>query len=180
MSLFLNDLPFCFFREIFLFYDKPFWNKNLELIHMVWLPQDSNFQLDKFIHRNSNSRVWTEDICKIEVVSSYPNALCLWIAGSEFFERLEDTTVSSECTELLRRFLDDESIPYPTAMSRWNRKVHIQNFISKYSYNNYYKCVLIGPNGTRIDFLEARIPIYRWEGIRWILSDWLNQYHLPR
>ncbi len=38
----------------------------------------------------------------------------------------------------------------------------------------------IGPNGTRIDFLEARIPIYHWEEIRWILSDWLNQYHLLR
>lgn len=129
----VSRLGFGTINKVVLFYDKPFWNKNLQLMHMIWTPVDENFQLDRFIHRNSNKRIWTEDISKIEVVNSYPNALCAWITGSEFFEALDDKTIASDCTELLRRFMNDDQIPEPVSIkrSKWNT-----NRFSKGSYSH--------------------------------------------
>jgi len=114
----VQRLGFGTINKIFLFYSEPFWNESLDLIHLVWLPEDENFQLDRLIHRNSNRRVWTEDICKVEVCRGCPSALCLWIAGCEFFEELDDEKVSFECTKLLRRFLNSYSIPEPISIER--------------------------------------------------------------
>lgn len=91
---------------------------------MIWVPEDKDFQVDRLIHRNSNDRIWTEDISKIEVCSGRPNTLCAWITGCEFFEHLDNKTISLRCTELLRRFLNDKSIPEPTSLSKYSRKIN--------------------------------------------------------
>ena len=111
-------LGFGTINKVFLFYQEPFWPQNTTLINMVWLPRDSNFRLDKMIYRNSNKRIWIEDICKFEVVNSYPNALCAWIAGSEDFERLDDNTIANECTILLRMFMNNKQVPEPLSIQR--------------------------------------------------------------
>ena len=111
-------LGFGTINKVFLFYREPFWSNNTTLINMVWLPSDSNFRLDKMIYRNSNKRIWTEDICKFEVVNSYPNTLCAWIAGSEDFERLDDKTIATECTLLLRMFMNNGKVPEPLSIMR--------------------------------------------------------------
>ena len=110
-----------------MFYDEPFWNNSLELINVIWLPDNDQFRLDKLSYQNTVQKSWTEDICKFEVVNSYPNALSAWIAGSEEFELLDDRVVVQECTSLLRRFLNDRSIPEPREMRRQRNKPLIFN-----------------------------------------------------
>ena len=115
----VNRLGFGTINKIFLFYEKPFWSEKLELVNMIWLPENSEFRLDKLIVRNSTKRLWYEDICKVEVVRSHPNTLLAWIAGTEEFEKLDDKTIADECTRLLRRFLADETIPEPKSIFRF-------------------------------------------------------------
>ena len=114
----VNRLGFGTINKIFLFYEKPFWSDKLELVNMIWLPEDSDFRLDKLIVRNSTKRLWYEDICKFEIVRSHPNTLSAWIAGSKDFEKLEDKTIADECTRILRQFLADETIPQPKSILR--------------------------------------------------------------
>ncbi len=114
----VQRLGFGVINKIFLLYAKPFWNESIELIHMVWLPDDEDFQLNMLTHRSSNKRLWTEDVCKIEVCSGYENTLCMWIAGSELFEQLDDVVVTSECTKLLMQFFKIGSIPEPVSIMR--------------------------------------------------------------
>ena len=86
-----------------MFYDKPFWSSNLEVINLIWLPE-VNFCMERIIARNSTKRLWYEDICKFEIVRSQPNALCAWLAGSEDYEKVNENEIASECTRLLRQF----------------------------------------------------------------------------
>ncbi len=130
----VSRLGFGTINKIFLFYEKPFWSKNVKLINMIWLPDEKGeFQVEKLIYRNSNKRIWYEDICKFEVVDSYPNALSGWIAGSEDFERLDDSEIAAECTRLLRKFLSNDQIPEPKSIIRtkWN-----MNRFSRGSYSH--------------------------------------------
>jgi spermine oxidase len=114
----VQKLGFGTINKIFLFYDEPFWNENLELMNMIWLPEDDSFRLDKLSYANAGRKVWHEDICKFEVVGSYPNALSAWIAGSEEFEKLDDATIAGDCTALLRKFLSNQNIPEPKSIIR--------------------------------------------------------------
>lgn len=129
----VSRLGFGTINKIFLFYEKPFWSPKLKLVNMIWVPENADFNYEKLIHRNSNKKLWHEDICKFEVVDSYPNALSGWIAGSEEFERLDDKTIALECTRLLRIFLANESIPEPKSIIRtkWN-----MNRFSRGSYSH--------------------------------------------
>jgi hypothetical protein len=121
----VQKLGFGTINKIFLFYDKPFWGEALQLVNMIWLPENDQFRLDRLSYANGARKIWHEDICKFEVVNSYPNALSAWIAGSEEFEKLDDATVRADCTSLLRRFLNNASIPEPTSILRtkWNTNV---------------------------------------------------------
>ena len=114
----VQRLGFGTINKIFLFYKEPFWNDKLELMNLIWLPENDQFRLEKLSYKNEPQKAWTEDICKFEVVNSYPNALSAWIAGSEQFEKLDDKAISTECTSLLRKFLNDNSIPEPTSILR--------------------------------------------------------------
>ncbi len=115
----VQKLGFGTINKIFLFYEEPFWNENLELVNMIWLPEDNDFRLDKISYANAARKAWHEDICKFEVVRSYPNALSAWIAGSEEFEKLDDATIRNECTALLRKFLNNPNIPEPKTIKRY-------------------------------------------------------------
>ena len=69
-------------------------------------------------HSNATKREWFEDISKFEVVNSYPNALSVWVAGSEWFEKLNDQEIAFECTKILRKFLNNNDIPEPKSIKR--------------------------------------------------------------
>ncbi len=101
-----------------MFYDSPFWSKNVELINIIWLPDNENFRVDRLNHRDDSRKLWFENICKFEVVHSMPNCLSAWVAGSEEFEQLDDESIARDCTKVLRRFLGNDSIPMPQSLKR--------------------------------------------------------------
>ena len=115
----VSRLGFGTINKIYLFYDEQFWNDSLDLVNIIWLPENEQFHVDKMIHHNSTKKNWYEDICKFHVVHTMPNALSGWIAGSEEFEKLDDDTIARECTRLLRIFLNNDKIPMPKSILRF-------------------------------------------------------------
>jgi hypothetical protein len=147
----VSQLGFGTTNKIFLFYEQPFWNKDLKLINMIWLPEEDSIRVDKIAHHNRPRKQWYEDICKFEVVDSYPNALSGWISGSEEFEKLSDQDIALECTRLLRKFLGNENIPEPKSIIRtkWN-----SNIYSRGSYSH----LPLGSNPMDYQNLSKPIP----------------------
>jgi spermine oxidase len=104
----------------------------LELINIIWLPESSSFNLDKLIRQNKDKKDWREDICKFEVVKSYPNALSAWIPGNGNTEILDDKIIALECTKLLRKFLNNPNIPEPKHIvrSKWDTNIYTRGTYS--------------------------------------------------
>lgn len=86
--------------KIFLFYDRPFLSKDTDEILLLW--------------GNDDVSDWSEKIYSFSKVND--TLLLGWISGNEAetMEKLDDKTIGDKCTEILRRFLNDPCIPYPT------------------------------------------------------------------
>ena len=147
----ISRLGFGCTNKIFLIYDEPFWNENMSLLNLIWVPEDMNFRLDKLCHRNDTKKNWYEDMVKFEVVNSHPNTLSAWMAGNVEFELLDEKTIGKRCTENLRRFLNDPSIPEPKAVLRtkW--------FSNRYSRGTYSH-IPIGSKPQDFDEMARPIP----------------------
>lgn len=100
-------------NKIFLFYDKPFWDPSLSGIQPIWLFDEN--KSETFLNKldNFNDSNWYESISYFSVVKNHANILCAWLAGCVFFEKFSDEKVSKDCTMVLRKFLNDQSIPEP-------------------------------------------------------------------
>ncbi len=104
-------------NKIFLEYERPFWSENLEGMHNIWLKEDeSELLLDKT--RNFTDKNWFENISYFETVNNHSNLLSAWIGGCEFFEDYDDEKIAWDCTMLLRKRFNDESIPMPKSIKR--------------------------------------------------------------
>ncbi|RMZ93281.1 spermine oxidase [Brachionus plicatilis] len=147
----VNRLGFGCTNKIFLIYEAPFWNENTDLLNLIWVPEDLNFRLDKLCHRNDTKKIWYEDMIKIEVVNSHPNTLSAWMAGNVEFEQLDEKTIGQRCTENLRRFFNDPSIPEPKSVLRtkW--------FTNRYSRGTYSH-MPIGSKPEDFDEMARPIP----------------------
>lgn len=118
---------------------------------MIWLPENDEFRLEKLSHANASRKHWYEDISKFEASTSHPNTLVAWVAGSEEFEKLDENTIASECTRLLRYFLNNEQIPEPSRIlrSKWN-----SNVFSRGSYSH----LPLGSHPDDFDQLARSMP----------------------
>ncbi len=98
-------------------YDQPFWKDNLEGIHNIWIKQNENQSpLDQT--RGFTEANWYENIAYFETDKNHDNLLSAWIGGCEFFETLSDEQIAQDCTFVLRKMLNDESIPLPSSLLR--------------------------------------------------------------
>lgn len=86
--------------KIFLHYDRPFLSKDTDEILLLW--------------ENDEMSDWSEKIYSFSKVND--TLLLGWISGNEaeVMEKLDDKTIGDKCTEILRRFLNDPCIPYPS------------------------------------------------------------------
>lgn len=104
----IDHLLFGTVDKIFLEYDRPFLNKDISEVMLLW---DTNDEAPNDI--NTIDQTWFR---KIYSFSKLNETLLLgWISGkeAEYMETLPHTTVADICTDILRKFLKDPFIPKP-------------------------------------------------------------------
>jgi len=118
----VSRLGFDAINKIFLIYDKPVWNekfKQADGFYLVWLPEDDNqiYSVENLNHRSS-TKLWYENISAFEVAIGNENVLIGWISGREEYETLDDSVIKKECTEVLRKFMNNPTFPEPVSILR--------------------------------------------------------------
>lgn len=101
----IDHLLFGTVDKIFLEYDRPFLNKDISEVMLLWdSAEDPNAGIEKNWFR------------KIYSFSKLSETLLLgWISGkeAEYMETLSHNLVADVCTDILRKFLKDPFIPKP-------------------------------------------------------------------
>lgn len=101
----IDHLLFGTVDKIFLEYDRPFLNKDISEVMLLWdTDDDVNTSVEK---------TWFRKIYSFSKVSE--TLLLGWISGkeAEYMETLSHTVVADICTDILRKFLKDPFIPKP-------------------------------------------------------------------
>lgn len=102
----IDNLLFGTVDKIFLEYDRPFLNKDISEVMLLWDTNDEQ-------QPNDMERTWFRKIYSFSKISE--TLLLGWISGkeAEYMETLPHTTVADVCTDILRKFLKDPCIPKP-------------------------------------------------------------------
>lgn len=93
--------------KIFLEYDRPFLNKDINEVMLLWDSHDDS-------GGDANmEKTWFRKIYSFSKVSE--NLMLGWISGreAEYMETLSHNVVADVCTDILRKFLKDPFIPKP-------------------------------------------------------------------
>lgn len=101
----LEHLLFGTVDKIFLEYDRPFLNKDISEVMLLWNSIDeANASIEK---------TWFRKIYSFSKVSE--TLLLGWISGkeAEYMETLSQNVVADACTDILRKFLKDPYVPKP-------------------------------------------------------------------
>ena len=122
----LGSLAYGKVNKIFLKWEKPFWNSGMGCIKFGWADDELEIV---------DSSEWYKRICSFDEVLNNRHVLVGWISGdeAECVEGLSETEIIDTCTDLLRKFLGNPSIPKPTnaVCSSWCR-----NQFTRGSYSN--------------------------------------------
>lgn len=101
----MDRLLFGTVDKIILEYDRPFLNKDISEVMLIWDTIDeTNASIEK---------TWFRKIYSFSKVSE--TLMLGWISGTEaeYMETLSHTVVADICTDILRKFLKDPYIPKP-------------------------------------------------------------------
>lgn len=101
----IDHLLFGTVDKIFLEYDRPFLNKDISEVLLVWENVDEG-----------NAGIENTWFRKIYSFAKVTETLLLgWVSGkeAEYMETLSHTVVADVCTDILRKFLKDPFIPKP-------------------------------------------------------------------
>lgn len=104
----IDHLLFGTVDKIFLEYDRPFLNKDISEVMLLWDTQNEQPN-----DTNDLEQTWFRKIYSFSKISE--TLLLGWISGreAEYMESLPHTTVADVCTDILRKFLKDPFIPKP-------------------------------------------------------------------
>ncbi|XP_055630502.1 spermine oxidase-like isoform X2 [Toxorhynchites rutilus septentrionalis] len=116
--------------KMFLEFERPFWPEDWQGLSLLWKADDL-----EGIRASRDS--WMEDVFGFYVVDYQPNILCGWISGKNArrMERSNDEDVRKGCIYLLRKFLNNSSIPEPVSFKR-SRWYSNPNFRGSYSFRS--------------------------------------------
>lgn len=105
----IDHLLFGTVDKIFLEYDRPFLNKDISEVMLIWDDTNDGFGEDGA----SMEKTWFRKIYSFSKVSE--TILLGWISGkeAEYMETLSHTVVADVCTDILRKFLKDPFVPKP-------------------------------------------------------------------
>lgn len=104
----IDHLLFGTVDKIFLEYDRPFLNKDISEVMLLW---DTNDEATD--DANAIEHTWFRKIYSFSKINE--TLLLGWISGkeAEYMETLPHTTVADVCTDILRKFLKDPFVPKP-------------------------------------------------------------------
>lgn len=141
----IDRLLFGTVDKIFLEYDRPFLNKDISEVMLLW---------DTIAHDDQNASIEKTWFRKIYSFSKVSETLMLgWISGkeAEYMETLSHNIVADVCTDILRKFLKDPFIPKPKSCvcTSWNRQ--------QYCRGSY---TAIGIGGSQEDIENIAKPLY--------------------
>ncbi|XP_013408880.1 spermine oxidase [Lingula anatina] len=108
--------------KLFLVYDKPFWKRGqLGSVKLAWRGEEGVVR-DPY-------KEWYKRIFSFDEYPTHPNVLVGWISGfveARQAELLPEADISQKCTEILRSFLGDKSIPEPSKIirSQWGTDLY--------------------------------------------------------
>ncbi|RZF38231.1 hypothetical protein LSTR_LSTR005592 [Laodelphax striatellus] len=140
----IKNLGFGNINKIFLQYDNPFW---------VWGRGTMNFA--RTIEELRDECEWTNGIHGLEEVQGSQEILMIEVSGkhADAVEKLTDDNIAQDVTCLLRKFVGDPTIPYPSSIlrSKWKEN---SNFLGAGSYFSVNSTV-----GHQLD-LQSPIPSF--------------------
>lgn len=121
----ITSMGFGKVNKIFLHYNKPFWVKSKGGVKLAWKNLPGLFEKDQ----------WYKSIFAFDEVLNNPSVLVAWIHGNSaaYMEKLPEEEISRTCTSVLRAFLRNPEIPYPSKVrvSAWCSN---QYSLGSYSY----------------------------------------------
>ncbi|XP_069129727.1 spermine oxidase-like [Argopecten irradians] len=110
----IDKLGFGKVNKILLYYEQPFWTKGNGGIKLVW---------DEVPKGDKGETSWERDIFAFKEMKHIGNVLIAWIYGdsAERIEAVDEIRVGDVCTQVLRKFLNDDKIPRPSSVrtSKW-------------------------------------------------------------
>ncbi|XP_057703930.1 peroxisomal N(1)-acetyl-spermine/spermidine oxidase-like isoform X2 [Corythoichthys intestinalis] len=107
-------------NKIFVEFDSPWWDKDCQVIYMVW--EDEDAMMDQV---NDIPGSWIKKLFGFTVLKPterFGHVLCGWIAGHEasYMETLSEQEVLNAVTQLVRRFTGNPIItPRRVLTSKW-------------------------------------------------------------
>lgn len=118
----ISRLGYGVINKIFLVYEKPFWNDDMEAFNLIWLHKSENELMDEINHRYDLTKYWYKDMQVIERYHELENVLGCWVGGNHVHESLSDEQIVNDCTELFRKFFKNQNIPKPVRLlrTRWS------------------------------------------------------------
>lgn len=143
----INSIKMDTVDKIFLFYDDlSFFPAQVESLHPIFMDTDKEFGP----HMETN---WVTKLSSIN--RFYDNVLLLWITGKEahFIEKLDNTIIAEQLTQMLRRLLGDKNVPMPNKVLKtyWHSNPYI---CGSYSYIDKHS------KSARTDIGNLAEPIY--------------------
>ncbi|XP_067671269.1 spermine oxidase-like [Haliotis asinina] len=122
----IENIGFGIVSKIFLYYKIPFWVQGRGGIKLCWKEHES---------RPVGKEEWYKKIFGFDEVLNNPGVLVAWLSGDEatYMERLPLQEVANVCSDILKTFLGNPSLPSPTRVCRseWSDNPYI---CGSYSY----------------------------------------------
>ncbi|KAK6183040.1 hypothetical protein SNE40_010592 [Patella caerulea] len=111
----LHQIGYGTVNKIFLYYDEPFWTKGQGTIRFAWTDKNRDI---------NSADEWYKAIDGFDKPHNNAHVLVGSVVGEEgkYIESLDKEEVSRVCTQQIRMFLNDDSIPAPrdVLVTKWN------------------------------------------------------------
>lgn len=126
----MHSLSFGTVNKIFLYWSVPFWTKGRGGIKLAWSDEESAVQ--------NYSLQWYKKIFAFDEVLDNNHVLVAWISGDEamYIENLPNHEILNTCIKIIRKFLNDPSIPEPDQVlhSSWRNNPYSRGSYSNITY----------------------------------------------
>lgn len=120
LSIAIENLGFGTINKIFLDFDEPWWQKDVNGFQLVWR-RDINHQ---------SLPEWTKDLTGFDVLPTHSATLIAWVGGrgAYIIEDLSEEMVAQDCMNLLTHYLRRDDIPpvRKCIRTKWNGNMYVR------------------------------------------------------